>query len=58
MFGRYKGGLPNKKKESVRGYSLGLPGQLHNEFHHNFSNDPVPNSQFVTSEDAMAFKHY
>ena len=25
-FGRYKGGLPNKSKEGVRGKSLGLPG--------------------------------
>ncbi len=57
-FGRCKGGVPRKELGEIRGNAFGEPGSLHNVDYHNFKNTPLPDSQFVTREDALAFKHW
>lgn len=57
-FGRYKGGVPQKDKGPARGNAWGNPSQLHDPELHNFKNNPTPDYQFVTKEDALAFKHH
>jgi hypothetical protein len=58
VFGRYKGGVPQKEKGLNRGTAWGAPGSLHNTWMHNFKNNPSPDYQFITQEDALAFKFY
>ena len=49
--------MPNKSG-TKRGGALGLTGTLHDPSVHNMIINPHPDSQFVTDEDAMAFKLY
>lgn len=57
-FGRYRGGIPQKSKGYMRGNAMGEPGSYHDALNHNFAINPIPDNEFVTTEDAMAFKHY
>lgn len=57
-FGRYNGGVPQRDKGNMRGTSLGAPGSFHDPAIHNQKINPHPDSQFVTSADALAFKNY
>ena len=50
--------VPQKGKGEIRGSAMGDPNSSHDELLHNMKNTPEPDSQFVTSEDALAFKHY
>ena len=34
------------------------PGEFHDEIIHNAKNDPFPSEQFVTENDARAFKYW
>lgn len=47
-----------KGRGSKRGNSLGPTGTLHDPLSHNFAVNPHPDSQFVTDQDALAFKLY
>mmetsp|Transcript_22704 Transcript_22704/g.19725 ORF Transcript_22704/g.19725 Transcript_22704/m.19725 type:complete len:309 (+) Transcript_22704:25-951(+) len=57
-FGRYKGGVPKKARSNARGAALMGPGEFHDEIIHNAKNDPFPSEQFVTENDARAFKYW
>jgi curved DNA-binding protein CbpA len=57
-FGRYRGGVPQKGKGEVRGNSMGGPGAYHEPLMHNYKINPNPDSQFVSGQDALAFKNY
>eukprot|EP01016_Furgasonia_blochmanni_P023705 TRINITY_DN2556_c0_g1_i1.p1 TRINITY_DN2556_c0_g1~~TRINITY_DN2556_c0_g1_i1.p1 ORF type:complete len:353 (-),score=98.93 TRINITY_DN2556_c0_g1_i1:153-1124(-) len=58
FLGRYKGGVPKKGWGEVRGNAIGNPSEFHDPLMHNYLTNPHPDSQFVTSDDALAFKHY
>jgi len=57
-FGRYRGGVPQKNKGDIRGNAMGGPGAYHEPLMHNYKINPNPDSQFVTGQDALAFKNY
>ena len=50
--------MPQKGKSNIRGTSMGPPGGFHDPEFHNLKINPDPDSQFVTSADALAFKNY
>lgn len=50
--------MPQKGKGHKRGGGLSNPGVLHDPLLHNMIVNPHPDSQFVTDEDAMAFRLY
>lgn len=60
--GYYQGGLPQFNKgpirRSIRGDSLGDPGNFHQPQLHNLLNNYHPDSTLVTAEDAVKFKAY
>ena len=56
--GLYRGGLPRKGKGAVRGNALGFVGEFHQPSVHNFMDNYHQDSQQVTSEDTVKFKHY
>ena len=56
IFGRYKGGLPNKKNGLVRGSALMAPGFYHDNMPME-SND-VPDYQSVDAQKAESFKDF
>lgn len=55
--GYYNGGLPQKKKGSIRGKALGNPGVPHNAALHNTIVRPERDANQVTSVQADMFKH-
>lgn len=57
-YGRYKGGVPQKDGGFRRGKSLGSIGLTHEPLVHNMKINREPDSQFVTAEDANAYKNY
>lgn len=56
--GFYNGGVPRANRGSVRGESLGRPGNFHSPGMHNFINNQHPDSHRVTQEEATKFKHF
>jgi len=50
--------VPRKEGGHKRGGALSNPGVLHEPLIHNMIINPHPDSQFVTDEDAMAFRLY
>jgi len=56
--GRYKGGVPQKGKGQIRGNAMGAPHEAHDTLLINMKINADPTEQFVTPEDALAFKHY
>lgn len=56
--GFYNGGVPKPNRGSIRGDALGRPGAFHSPQMHNWMNNHHGDSQRVTSEDAVKFKHF
>lgn len=56
--GYYKGGVPQPNRGPIRGNALGRPGHFHSPQIHNFMNYSHGDSQRVTQEDAVKFKHF
>jgi len=56
--GYYRGGVPVKGKGTIRGTSLGRPGEFHQPSVHNHLENYHQDSKIVTSEDAVKFKAY
>ena len=56
--GYYNGGVPRANRGIVRGDALGSPGTFHSPAIHNYLNNQHADSQRVTQEDAVKFKHY
>ena len=50
--------VPKKGRSNARGAALMGPGEFHDEIIHNAKNDPFPSEQFVTENDARAFKYW
>jgi hypothetical protein len=50
--------VPQKDAGSRRGKALGSIGLLHEPEIHNMLINPDPDSQFVTAEDANAYKNW
>lgn len=58
FLGYYRGGVPQYRKGGARGKAAGNPGFLHSPHAHNYYEFPHQDTAQVTSEDALAFKHY
>ena len=56
--GYYQGGLPRKNGGSLRGKSLGNPGEFHTPQIHNYLNYNHQDTSFISQEDAIKFKHW
>ena len=56
--GYYKGGVPKPNRGPIRGNALGRPGHFHSPQIHNFMHYQHGDSQRVTQEDAVKFKHF
>jgi len=56
--GYYQGGIPKKDNGAVRGKAMGNPGEFHQPAVHNYLNYNHQDTTFVTSEDALKFKHW
>ena len=56
--GYYNGGVPRKNRGAVRGDALGPAGEFHNPQIHNFIDFNHSDSNRVTAEDAIKFKHF
>ena len=56
--GYYQGGVPRKNSGTIRGKSMGNPGEFHSPQVHNYLNYNHQDSSFLTAEDAMKFKHW
>ncbi len=58
FLGYYKGGVPKEGYGAIRSKSLGNSGEFHNPAIHNALNYKHQDTAFVTSEDAVKFKHW
>lgn len=56
--GFYNGGVPQKNKGARRGKALGNTGEFHSPQIHNYLEYFHQDTSFVTSEDALKFKHW
>lgn len=56
--GYYRGGVPQPNRGPIRGTALGRAGQFHSPQVHNWMNYQHGDSQRVTTEDAVKFKHF
>lgn len=56
--GYYKGGVPKKDGGALRGKAVGNPGEFHTPETHNFLEYHHQDTNFVTQEDAVKFKHW
>lgn len=56
--GYYRGGVPVKGRGTIRGSSLGIPGEFHQPSVHNHLENYHQDSKVVTSEDTVKFKAY
>jgi hypothetical protein len=56
--GYYQGGVPQKERGAMRGKSMGNAGEFHTPYIHNYLNYNHQDTSFVTSEDALKFKHW
>ena len=51
-FGRFRGGVPNKKKGTIRGTALETPGKFFSHVVHQDTVDTDPDYQYVTPQVA------
>jgi hypothetical protein len=58
FIGMYKGGVPNKDAGPLRGKALGNPNEFHSPQVHNYLEFNHQDTAFVSSEDAIKFKHW
>jgi len=58
FIGMYKGGVPRKNSGSIRGKSLGAPNEFHAPNIHNYLEFNHQDTAFVSSADAVKFKHW
>jgi curved DNA-binding protein CbpA len=56
--GFYSGGNPVKGRGPIRGKALGNTGEFHTPQIHNYLNYNHQDSSFLSSEDAIKFKHW
>jgi len=54
----YKGGVPRKDSGPIRGKSLGNPNEFHQPKVHNYLEYNHQDTAFVSSADAVKFKHW
>ena len=56
--GYYNGGVPRSNRGPIRGDAMGRPGVFHSPQIHNWMNYQHGDSNRVTGEDAIKFKHF